>query len=178
MPTASRYRTIVCLSAVLLIHLLIFAALNVGRVLYSHRPETVSTVWMIPEVVPPKVVRATRPADMKSVPRPARPVVNAIASKPEAPSETLTETPTPPSEVHLDLDSLRAQAVQQEISRKKSPVELANEANQKNHSFETQVDESVDKAKRDDCRTAYSGAGLLAVIPIAADLIRGKGCKF
>jgi hypothetical protein len=36
----------------------------------------------------------------------------------------------------------------------------------------------VDKAKRADCKDAYAGAGLLAVIPLAIDAARDKGCKF
>jgi len=36
----------------------------------------------------------------------------------------------------------------------------------------------MEKAKRDDCRSAYSAGGLLAAIPIAIDTVRDKGCKW
>jgi hypothetical protein len=38
----------------------------------------------------------------------------------------------------------------------------------------------IEKAAKGDCRTAHAGAGLLAVVPLAADAVRGKegGCKW
>jgi len=38
----------------------------------------------------------------------------------------------------------------------------------------------IQKSARGDCRTAWAGAGLLAVVPLAVDAVRGKdgGCKW
>jgi hypothetical protein len=36
----------------------------------------------------------------------------------------------------------------------------------------------IEKAGRPDCTRAYAGAGLLAVVPLAVDAVRGKGCKW
>jgi hypothetical protein len=37
----------------------------------------------------------------------------------------------------------------------------------------------IEKAARSDCRSAYSGAGLLAVVPLAIDAARKDGgCKW
>ena len=36
----------------------------------------------------------------------------------------------------------------------------------------------IEKAQRADCKEAYADAGLLAVIPLAIDAARNKGCKF
>lgn len=36
----------------------------------------------------------------------------------------------------------------------------------------------IEKAARADCRTAYSGLGVLAVVPLAADAVRKDGCKW
>jgi hypothetical protein len=36
----------------------------------------------------------------------------------------------------------------------------------------------IEKAAKPDCRQAYSGMGLLAAVPLAADAVRGKGCKW
>jgi hypothetical protein len=39
----------------------------------------------------------------------------------------------------------------------------------------------IDKAAKADCRTAYQGLGLLAVVPLAADALgggKGSGCKW
>jgi hypothetical protein len=36
----------------------------------------------------------------------------------------------------------------------------------------------IEKAARTDCRTAHAGAGVLAVVPLVVDAVRGKGCKW
>lgn len=38
--------------------------------------------------------------------------------------------------------------------------------------------EAVERARPADCRGAYAGLGLLAVIPLAASAVTGKGCKW
>jgi hypothetical protein len=38
--------------------------------------------------------------------------------------------------------------------------------------------DDIDKSGKSDCKTAYSGAGLLAVIPLAVDAVREKGCRW
>ena len=42
----------------------------------------------------------------------------------------------------------------------------------------TQLETDIDKASKADCKSAYAGAGLLAVIPLAKDAVTGKGCKW
>lgn len=44
--------------------------------------------------------------------------------------------------------------------------------------LKSKLAEDIEKAARADCRTAHSGAGLLAVGPLVADAVRGKGCKW
>jgi len=83
-----------------------------------------------------------------------------------------------PASPQLDLEALRADAVQQEIRREKSPVELMNEARLKNQSLESQIEEGAKNAQRADCRTAYADHGLFAPLFYAANLIRDKECKF
>jgi hypothetical protein len=36
----------------------------------------------------------------------------------------------------------------------------------------------IEKAGKPDCRTAYGSLGLLAVVPLAADALRDKGCRW
>jgi hypothetical protein len=36
----------------------------------------------------------------------------------------------------------------------------------------------IEKAAKADCRKAYGGAGLLAVVPLAVDAVRKDGCKW
>lgn len=38
--------------------------------------------------------------------------------------------------------------------------------------------EGIEKAARPDCRKAYGGMGALALIPLAADALRGGGCRW
>jgi len=42
----------------------------------------------------------------------------------------------------------------------------------------TPLGDAVEQSARPDCRTAYSGAGLLAVVPLLADAARDKGCRW
>jgi len=42
----------------------------------------------------------------------------------------------------------------------------------------SKLTQGVEKAAREDCRKAYGGAGLLAVIPLAIDAARDKGCRW
>lgn len=37
---------------------------------------------------------------------------------------------------------------------------------------------AIEKTGREDCTRAYAGAGLLAVVPLVLDAVRGKGCKW
>jgi hypothetical protein len=36
----------------------------------------------------------------------------------------------------------------------------------------------IDKAGKADCRTAYTGMGLLAAVPLAANAATGSGCRW
>lgn len=36
----------------------------------------------------------------------------------------------------------------------------------------------IEKAVKPDCRQAYGGMGLLAAVPLAADALRDKGCRW
>ncbi len=42
----------------------------------------------------------------------------------------------------------------------------------------SKLEQSIEETANADCRKAYAGAGLLAVIPLALDTARGKGCKW
>lgn len=41
-----------------------------------------------------------------------------------------------------------------------------------------QVIDPIENARRSDCKTAYAGMGLLAVIPLVVDAVRQSGCKW
>lgn len=42
----------------------------------------------------------------------------------------------------------------------------------------TKLEKAIDDASRDDCRKAHGDKGLLAALPLAADAVRDKGCKW
>jgi hypothetical protein len=42
----------------------------------------------------------------------------------------------------------------------------------------TKLAEDIEKAAKADCRKAYGAMGLLAVLPLAADAVRDKGCRW
>jgi hypothetical protein len=43
---------------------------------------------------------------------------------------------------------------------------------------EEQLARDVARSRRNDCRSAYSGMGLLAVLPLLKDAVTGSGCKW
>jgi hypothetical protein len=42
----------------------------------------------------------------------------------------------------------------------------------------SKLGENMEKAGRQDCRTAHANAGVLAVAPLAADALSDKGCRW
>jgi hypothetical protein len=42
----------------------------------------------------------------------------------------------------------------------------------------SKLSEGIEKAARPDCRSAHSDKGLLAVVPLAADAVSDKGCRW
>ena len=38
--------------------------------------------------------------------------------------------------------------------------------------------EELEKAGKPDCRTAYADKGLIAVVPLTVDAVKGTGCKW
>jgi len=116
----------------------------------------------------------TKKADLRT--SAASNLVTSASSINEAATEP---TSSPPNDLpKLDLNTLRANAVQLERKRERSPIELQNERNRLNKSLEARLEKSAKKAERTDCRTTYSGTGLFAPLFITADLLSEKGCKF
>lgn len=42
----------------------------------------------------------------------------------------------------------------------------------------SKLTEGIEKAAKPDCRQAYGGMGLAAVVPLVIDAVRDKGCKW
>ncbi len=78
----------------------------------------------------------------------------------------------------LDLDAVRQRA--REIAREGSGPRTLLPFNVKpKEEFKTKEQQAFDKAlKRPDCKDAYAGMGLAAVIPLVWDAVSEKGCKW
>ncbi|MBV1777421.1 hypothetical protein KSF73_16995 [Burkholderiaceae bacterium DAT-1] len=75
-----------------------------------------------------------------------------------------------------NLDAIGARIAQDGMKRKierKHPWEDDPQTPQR-----AQLAREINKATRADCRNAYAGAGLLAVVPLAIDAVREGGCKW
>lgn len=113
-----------------------------------------------PEVI---TSRHTNAPDLFTVPQ-------ATPSEPAA-------GPDPEPVVDLDAARREARRIAREESRNlvslpaRKPVTDPNEGRHVD-------DDPLEKARRSDCKTAYAGLGLLAVIPLAKDAITGTGCKW
>jgi hypothetical protein len=42
----------------------------------------------------------------------------------------------------------------------------------------SKLEKDIEKAAKPDCRQAYAGMGLAAVVPLAIDAVRDKGCRW
>ena len=84
----------------------------------------------------------------------------------------------PGSRPRIDLDAVRQRA--REIDREGSgPRTLLPFIVKPREEFKTKEQQAFDKAlKRPDCRDAYSGMGLAAVVPLLWDAVSEKGCKW
>jgi hypothetical protein len=123
------------------------------------------------------VTRQRPPAQPPLPPKPAEQAPQAISLPPlelEAPASSAVEQ-TP----RLDLEKFRKGALRYDKERELSPAEKLAHQQERDHSLEAQLAPGIEKATAKDCRKAYAGAGLLAPLAIAADLITTKKtCKW
>jgi hypothetical protein len=102
----------------------------------------------------------------------------ASAGSPEAGSRLGLDVAVPPSaaasapRAPLNLSLPRSG----DIASRRGPglVELLPQPPER----KSKLEQSIEDAANKDCRKAYAGAGILAVVPLAVDAARGKGCKW
>ncbi|MFZ6654628.1 hypothetical protein [Undibacterium sp. TJN19] len=92
---------------------------------------------------------------------------------PPAPSET--DSKTSPS---LDLDSLRSAALTLDRQRKPGEIEQIQASHWRRDTMEKRLGEGTKRAGKKECIKAFSGLGLLAVIPLAVSAVVDTGCKW
>ncbi len=163
------------------------------------RPPSTSPATPLPPVLP-KVSRAaplppTAPRP-RAVPRPEKPArttapdaVSDAVSTPAGPvlaqpaesaksAESTPAAPEPTAAPLLDRAALSAAIRNNERNRSKDPLEAVHQREHINRSVEAAVAKGAKEGARKDCQTAYAGAGLLAVLPLAFGTLTDKGCKW
>ena len=125
------------------------------------------------ELAPPagRVRDAAPPAQAATPGVPA----DTLSSRRELPSPSLPSTTAAP---RLDLDAIRNRArnMPSEGSGPRTVFQFPTPPPQAIKSRDAKI---FDRAlKRPDCRDAYAGLGLAAVVPLVADAITNKGCKW
>lgn len=88
--------------------------------------------------------------------------------------DVATPPAQPSSAPRLNLDLVRPRGG--EISRQTAPgvLELLPHPPER----KSKLAEDIEKAAKPDCRKAYSGLGLLAVVPLAIDAVKDSGCRW
>lgn len=91
---------------------------------------------------------------------------------------TLAIIPDSQADPGLDLDALRSSALALERQRKPSEIEQMQAGHRRGDSLEKRLGEGTKRAEKKECLKAYSGLGLLAVIPLAVSSVVDTGCKW
>jgi len=120
--------------------------------------------------VPPSPARSPTPGP-DQVPRPTTgPVDTAAGTGPSAAPAPSPAASTP--RLNLELAPQRAGPLSSQRSMGLLPL-LPPPPERK-----SKLTEGIEKSAKPDCRTAHSDMGLLAVVPLAVDAIRDKGCRW
>lgn len=143
---------------------------------------------LVPYVAPAAIQRKTASRNESELAPPPGWVPDARAAISAAPTDplasrrgltapSLSSTPAPAAP-RLDLDAIRNRArnMPSEGSGPRTVFQFPTPPPQAIKSKDAKI---FDKAlKRPDCRDAYAGLGLAAVVPLVADAITNKGCKW
>lgn len=137
----------------------------------------------VPEVssVPPEKNLPTAPKRNNPTPLNNKPEkANAITLNPVAESNASAITPavTSAEEPRLNLDELKRSALAIDKQRQPGTIEKIQQSHRRDDGFEKKLADGTKKAERKDCLKAYSGAGLLAIIPLAVSTVVDTGCNW
>lgn len=149
--------------------------------LYLHRPERhtepLAETWIqLVKVQPPKP-RPAPPAAVAEAPRPRR-----VTARPVIPARETTIVPVAPAPAEappaaadkpagIDMDAARrvaAEVAREENQRAQThPNMLKTERPTK----QERLARAIENARKPDCKTAYAGAGIFALIPLAKNAL-------
>ena len=148
-------------------------------------PEPAATTAVEPAARPSPTAP---PAGASTPPATTRPAPDEPGAPRNIPGETLTPrgsaavpsliAPASGGAPRIDLDAVRQRA--RELAREGAGPRTLLPFNVKpKEEIKTKEQQAFDKAlKRPDCRDAYSGMGLAAVVPLLWDSVSEKGCKW
>jgi hypothetical protein len=113
-------------------------------------------------------------------PSPVPPAAAGIAGRPDAGSQVGQDVATPPAAAASAPPRLNLQLARPrggELSRFSAPGVLP--LLPRPPELPDKLADDIARSAKKDCRTAYPGAGLLAVVPLAAEALRkDSGCKW
>ncbi|MES2040057.1 MAG: hypothetical protein V4495_19750 [Pseudomonadota bacterium] len=151
---------------------------------------------IVPKPVAPEIsqpVEAASKAEKTEKREIRKEIATSKAAKPsprpgKQPAELVPETISQPAPLAvspdnqtgqgLDLDAVRSSALALERQRKPSEIEQIQTSHRRGDSLEKRLGEGTKRAEKKDCLKAYSGIGLLAVIPLAVSTVVDTGCKW
>lgn len=145
------------------------------------------------QIVPrPPVIEALQPAPLPV--KPERTQQNTVSKRQRTTTTPSAQHPATENAINLpaplaisdqpvtspglDLDALRGSALAIEKQRKPSEIEHIQASHRQADSLEKRLAEGTRRAEKKECLTAYSGLGLLAVIPLVASTVVDTGCKW
>jgi hypothetical protein len=151
-------------------------------------PATAPVLADVPRDIPRDIPLAPSPSGVPSAPAPetaAAPAptperalpARAALGAPDAGAiighDVATAPAAPASAPRLNLDLVRPRGGEISSAGSRGVLNLLP------HPPETKkLADDISKSARPDCRTAYSGMGIIAAVPLAADALRKEGCRW
>ena len=176
---------------ILLTHLVFFAVVIRYAGMPSSREEGQAATYirfaLIPDRAKPRPAKALAaeppPAACERKPtlRREAPVAPVATHVPAAPAPTAEAEAPAPQVATLDMEALRSAARRADRERATTALERQRESEQLRSEDDSALARGIQRAKRPNCQTAYSGGeklNLIMLIPLALDTIRDKGCKW
>lgn len=146
-------------------------------------PKPVAPKPGLPVEVPAKPEKparkeSSRPINMnkpvRSLTRPEQPAAEIVPDAVSQPSPQTSISPDSPTGLGLNLESVRKSA----LAMKPTEIEQVQASHRRGDSLEKRLGEGTKRAEKKECLKAYSGIGILAVIPLAVSAVVDTGCKW
>ncbi|MFN9744828.1 MAG: hypothetical protein ACK57B_04190 [Betaproteobacteria bacterium] len=148
-----------------------------------------------PATAPPRAAPPARERPAAPEPRPQIQPPSPLAASPAvAPGTAMAQPDAPPAGADAEARTGAAVALPAQAASAPRPLNLElgrwrsaeagppsvarRVAESENRTEPDPLAAAIEKSARADCARAHSGAGLLAVVPLVLDALRGSGCKW